>query len=393
MTTPASTLPRLPVFGWSSLSGARSAGMPCLLDRTAALFTTSGRASLLLALEHLRVGAGDVVLLPTYHCPTMVAPAVALGATPFFYPIDEEGRPQLAWLQTQDPAKVRVMVVAHYFGLPQPMSAIRAWCDARGIALLEDCAHAMFGRSEGRPIGQWGDVAIGSLPKFLPVPDGGCLVSNGAPWTPTLAHCGFIQQAKAAFRILEDGALNHRLRGLGGVANLISRIRSAARRASSPAHEPHLAADAGVGLSSLGADFRIDGNLAHRRLSRAAQSVAARLPRKRIVDRRRARYADLVALLSGHIGLRPLRPDLPEDCAPYVFPLWVEDPDPGYAEMRRRGEPVFRWDRRWPGIDPIPGDSGQAWSHHVLQLACHQDLPDDSVERYARTIVELFAHT
>ena len=36
------------------------------------------------------------------------------------------------------------------------MSAVRAFCDARGIALIEDCAHAFFGVSEGRADRQLG---------------------------------------------------------------------------------------------------------------------------------------------------------------------------------------------------------------------------------------------
>ena len=93
---------------------------------------------------------------------------------PFFYPLDGNGAPRLDWIRQQNLQGVRAILVAHFFGLPQPLAAIRQWCDQRGIRLIEDCAHALFGRSDGKAIGSWGDVAIGSLTKFHPVPEGGC---------------------------------------------------------------------------------------------------------------------------------------------------------------------------------------------------------------------------
>jgi hypothetical protein len=94
-------LPKLPVFGWHSLQGGPSP-LPSLLDLPRLNYTTSGRASILLALQALGVGPGQAVLLPTYHCPSMVAPVTHLGATPVFYPIDEQGTPLLQSLQQQD---------------------------------------------------------------------------------------------------------------------------------------------------------------------------------------------------------------------------------------------------------------------------------------------------
>jgi dTDP-4-amino-4,6-dideoxygalactose transaminase len=73
---------------------------------------------------------------------------------------------------------VRAIVVVHYFGLPQPMTAIRRFCDERTITLIEDCAHALFGKADDQPVGSIGDYAIASLTKFLPTSDGGCLVGK-----------------------------------------------------------------------------------------------------------------------------------------------------------------------------------------------------------------------
>lgn len=385
-------IPRLPVFGWQALHGGAT-DLPCMLTLPRLHYTTSGRASILLALEALGVGLGQGVLLPTYHCPTMVAPVTHLGATPLFYPIDEHGTPKLAWLEQQDLRRARVMLVAHYFGLPQPMGRLHAWCRAHGLALIEDCAHALFGRAGERPIGAWGDVAIGSLTKFLPLPEGGCLVLNSPLATPQLRSAKATTQLKVMVDVLEVGASQGQLLGLnsllnGGFALLHGLRRSGSSVTSQLAANPEASP---IGAEASGVDLCIDADLAHRELARPCRWVAKALPRQRIVQHRRSNYERLLRELSGHDGFRPLLPELPADCAPYVFPLWVDEPDPGYAELRQLGMPVFRWDRLWPGMPRLPHDQGPLWSHHVIQLACHQDLSALSITRFVSHLLRLYA--
>lgn len=394
-------IPRLPVFGWQAFDGARESATPCLLSLPGLHYSTSGRAAILLALETLGVGPGDTVLLPTYHCPTMVAPATSLGARVVFYPLDEHGTPQLQWLQQQDLSGVRALLAAHFFGLPQPMAGLRAWCNERHIALIEDCAHALFGRSGDRPIGAWGDMAIASLTKFLPVPEGGCLIVNRGlalpARVPQLQACGAGQQLRAAMDIVEVGAAQGRLTGFNGLIcsmlGLLRRLRSRGGQGGQGGHsaDSTVPSESPAPATPLSATERgIDSVLAHRQLSVASRWVGRLMPRERIVARRRQHYELLARRLSGHAGLRPLRPHLPADCAPYVFPLWVDEPDPGYVELRRRRMPVFRWDRLWPGVPALPGDHGMRWSHHVLQLACHQDLSESDLDNFVAALLDLY---
>ena len=380
-------IPRLPVFGWQALQGGTT-DVPCMLTLPRLRFTTSGRASILLALEALGVGPGQGVLLPTYHCPTMVAPVAHLGATPVFYPIDAHGAPRLDWLSQQDLHGVRVLLAPHYFGLPQPMRHLRQWCDDRGLALIEDCAHALFGQAGERPVGAWGDVAIGSLTKFLPMPEGGCLVMNRQALLPRLSAVRTITQMKAAVDVLEVGASQGKLRGLNtlvsGGLNALRSFRGGSKPSAVEPEALHSGADA------AGAELLIDADLAHRGLARPCQWLAEVLPRGRVVEQRRRNYERLLHGLSGHTGLRPLVPELPPGCVPYVFPLWVDTPDPGYAELRQLGMPVFRWDRLWPGMPAIPNDHGRLWSHHVIQLACHQDLSADHLDGFMEQLIRLY---
>jgi perosamine synthetase len=374
---PAWPVPRLPVFGWQAWQGGRAANTPCMLDLPNCHLTTSGRASIALALQVLGVHADEPVLLPSYHCPTMVAPAAALGAQPYFYPVDDHGTPDLDWLSAQDLRSARVMLAAHFFGLPQSMSRIRRWCDERGISLIEDCAHALFGTSDGQPIGSWGDVAIGSLTKFLPVPEGGCLVLNHGQQPPRLSGCGLRAQAKVLLDIVEEGARHGRLSRAGRAFTVpLDALRALRTRAPTPAPVTE-APNGQAGAADLG----IDMVLATRQLSWGSRALAMRLPRQRIVEQRHRNYALLTRGLLGLEGVAPLLPELPPGTTPYVLPLWVRQPDPGYQALRAERIPVFRWDRLWPNVPDLPRDTGKNWSHHVIQLACHQDLLPHDIDR------------
>lgn len=385
----ASVIPRLPVLGWSTFTGSAHADLGCILDLPGARYTTSGRASILLALETLGVGPGHQVLLPTYHCQTMVAPVVHLGAESVFYPIDQTGAPVLKWLNAQDLSKARVLLVAHFFGLPQPLAEIRAWCDRFGIALIEDCAHALFGRSGERSIGTWGDLAIGSLTKFLPVSLGGCLVSNKPSLDLSLRPSSAMASVRMAVDAVEVAAEHRRLWGLNWAVPAVLATLRGLRGESAKLLPPPETVPAS--LPDQGALGGIDAGLAHTALPAVGRWMAQLVPRDRIAKTRRQRYMQYAQRLSGHRGLRPLMPDLPEGCAPYVFPLWVDQPDPGYARLRSQRMPVSRWDWLWPSVPQIGEDQGVVWSRHVLQLACHQDIKDADMDRFIDVLISLFA--
>lgn len=395
LNSPASTeaptrpIPRLPVLSWQSFSGQRRAPLPCLLEQPGLRLSTSGRASILLAVELLGLKPGDKVLVPTYHCPTMIAPVVALSVEPVFYPIGAHGGAQIEWLERQPLEGVRALLAAHYFGLPQPMQDLRRWCDQHGIALIEDCAHALFGVSGSRPVGRWGDIAIGSLTKFLPVPEGGCLqvnISNDRKLA--LQQPSLLQQIKAAADIVHVAASHGRLTGLNSLLLGIFSLRHLVKsRGKAPLVTPTPGSE-GVPAAD---GFTLDPLLSHRALTWASAWVTRCTPRARIVERRRHHFSHLIRLLGGHQGLRPLHTELPDGAAPYVFPLWVDHPDPGYAKLRQMGIPVSRWDRLWPGLPAIDTDVGPTWAHHVLQLACHQDLSDDEVRAVAAAVIALYA--
>jgi dTDP-4-amino-4,6-dideoxygalactose transaminase len=375
--------PRLPVLGWSAFSGERAAPTPGVLSARYRRYTTSGRAAIALALRALHIGLGDKVLVPTYHCLTMIAPVVQTGAQPMFYPITASGEVDLEWLQRAALAGSRAMLAAHYFGIPQPMLRLRAFCDAHRIALIEDCAHTFFGMSDGAAVGSWGDLAIASLPKVFPVPEGGLILSAMHPLKEfDLAPCSWRDEVKAAIDAIEVGVVHRRFTGLNTLLGGLFGLKGWLLRRHDSADTP---ANRGGESPVPTVDFRFYFS----RPAAVTRWLASRVRQARIVGNRRRNYAALASRLSRIDGAHALRPDLPDDATPYVFPLYVNDPAASYQRLRSAGIPLFRWDELWPGTPVIGGDHGLDWAHRVFQLGCHQDLSLHDIEAMTTTVREI----
>ncbi|HKA91341.1 MAG TPA: DegT/DnrJ/EryC1/StrS aminotransferase family protein [Haliangiales bacterium] len=125
-----------------------------------ALGTNSCTAALHLGLAALGVGPGDEVIVPTMTFAATANVVVHCGATPVLVDV----RPDTLDL---DPARAaerigprtRAVMAVHYAGRPSDVAALRRLCDERGLAFVEDAAHAVGARVGGRAVGSFGDFA------------------------------------------------------------------------------------------------------------------------------------------------------------------------------------------------------------------------------------------
>ena len=365
------SVPKLPVLSWSSISLAPEQTQPGLLDLPAVRYTTSGRAAIWHALKLIGLKPGERVLMPSYHCMSMIAPVVLLGSEVEFYPILDDGSADIDYLRSAIRKPVRAILAAHFFGLPRAMRGIRKLCDESGVAFIEDCAHALWGKHDGSAVGSLGDYAIGSMTKFFPVPEGGCIASaKHSLDSLSLRACTLRRELKVLVDILERASSFDRLPGVNAPLNVLWRIKSMLRtKATTDAEE--LPQDLLVAQASL-AD--LDVQQAEIAMSRAALAVVQHTRMNRAYETRRSHFARLLACATLLPGARPLASSLPAGAAPYVFPLWADDPDQAFSALRALGIAVFRWDWRWPGTPHDSSDHGNTWAHHVLQLPCHQEL-------------------
>ena len=228
MTEARPRIPIAPVLSCASFSGGAGARPLSVLDAGQVRMVTSGRVAIALALRAMGVGPGDEVLVPAYHSPSMVPPVLWRAAAPVFYKVRPDASVDLDDVASRLTAASKAIMVTSYFGFPQDLSAIRAFCDAHGLQMLEDCAHSFFGEHHGRPVGSWGDYAIASSMKFYPIYEGGCLISaRHALDGVALVSAGSGFEAKAALAALEYSFGYGRLAPLRALLRIPMRLKDA----------------------------------------------------------------------------------------------------------------------------------------------------------------------
>jgi len=124
----------------------------------------SGRSGLYLALKALGIGTGDEVLLQAYTCIAVPNSVVWAGAKPVYVDIDAATlNVDLNDLQAKITPHTKAIIVQHTFGRPGPIHEIVELARARGLRVIEDCAHALGAMTPAGPVGKFGDAAIFSF--------------------------------------------------------------------------------------------------------------------------------------------------------------------------------------------------------------------------------------
>lgn len=146
-----------------------------------ALMTPSCSAALELAMLLLEVSPGDEVIMPSYTF-VSTANAVALrGAVPVFVDIRadtlnlDEGAVEAAIT-----ARTKAIIPVHYAGVGCEMRALERIAERHGLAVVEDAAHAVLSRYDGRPLGGIGQLGALSFheTKNVHCGEGGALLVN-----------------------------------------------------------------------------------------------------------------------------------------------------------------------------------------------------------------------
>lgn len=140
-------------------------------------------AGLHLSLVVLGIGPGDEVIVPTLTFGATANVVEHVGARPVLTDVD-------AQTLTIDPAAVeravtprtKAIVPVHYAGMPCDMDALNAIAAPRGIAIIEDAAHAIGAKYKGRMVGSLSPLTNFSFyaNKNLSTAEGGMVTTDDA---------------------------------------------------------------------------------------------------------------------------------------------------------------------------------------------------------------------
>lgn len=366
---PNPRVPILPSLNWHSL---------CLFENPNRIFGlinaginsidfTRGRYALTEAYRQCGVGKHGALLAPSYHCRTMLDPAIRLGAQVILYNVKIDLSPDLDSLAAIIAASnqpIKALLVTHYFGFTQDLGNLKKFCAGNQIAMIEDCTHAMFVKSVGnskpnyQTIGKTGLYCVASPYKFFPIEDGGVLWTNSRD-TPAMAT-----QERQLLK-QEIKAVVH-----AGQRALASTTDGPAGQQLTPTEQM----DCQIGHDTLeqtsGTSQYYHPEQEHLRSLESSRWVMRHTNLKRLVDRRRQHYQQWVGAVADLPHCRALFSALPDDCVPYMFPLYIDHPEPHFYTLKKLGIPIWRWDDMAASNYPVAAN----FRLKVLHLPCHQEL-------------------
>jgi hypothetical protein len=169
-------------IGEAGLGSVRRGSRPKRLEATMrdrlgreCVYVPSCRFGLFVALRHWCPPGGRVLMSPV-NDDVIFFVLLAAGLRPVQAPlnpldasIDVDGVPDGVWRSLSG------VLTTNLYGNPEDSMRLREKCDALGIPLFEDAAHAIGSEVGGRPVGAWGDASVFSLSKHVGAKAGGFL--------------------------------------------------------------------------------------------------------------------------------------------------------------------------------------------------------------------------
>lgn len=118
------------------------------------------------------------IYVPSYICHEAVDSLICTQVNIRYYPVKPDLTPDWDWLNNEVQSPNGILLLVHYFGFVNDLNKAISFSKEHGLLLIEDCAHSFLTTVNGFAIGSFGDAAIYSYRKIIPLPTGAGLRSK-----------------------------------------------------------------------------------------------------------------------------------------------------------------------------------------------------------------------
>jgi dTDP-4-amino-4,6-dideoxygalactose transaminase len=150
-----------------------------------AVAVSSCTTALHLSLIVAGVVADDDVVVPSFSFIATANAPLYVGARPVFADVDvATGNLTPKTIEQACTPRTKAVILVHQGGMPADVEAVRAWCEPRGIVVIEDAACAVGSIYRGRPVGADAAIAAWSFHprKLITTGEGGMLTTDSVEW-------------------------------------------------------------------------------------------------------------------------------------------------------------------------------------------------------------------
>jgi 8-amino-3,8-dideoxy-alpha-D-manno-octulosonate transaminase len=141
---------------------------------------SSGTAALCTALAACGIGAGDEVIVPPFTFVATFEAVIQAGAIPVFADIDQTLCLDPDRLEAAVTPRTKAVVPVHMCGAMARIDEIKAFCDKKGLVLLEDACQSLGASFKGGHLGTFGKAGCFSFDsvKTVTCGEGGGIITN-----------------------------------------------------------------------------------------------------------------------------------------------------------------------------------------------------------------------
>ena len=329
----------------------------------------SGRTGIRLALQKIGVRAGQRALLPSYLCPSVLQPFAEESLRVCFYRIGADLAIDTAdLLQLADRVKPAVALFINYFGFPVGRAEAVSLAEVRRrCPVIEDCVQGSLIEWAEPAVGRIGDYVVTSFRKYLPLPDGGLVVSRRG----RLRSLPGGDSAFAQYRLLGKMLRQERVRGRVGteVESMYLKLFEAA-------------------------EAQLDAKTPMADMSPVSREIFSRLSLARIATRRRRNFAALRSLFAADGRLRaiaePLYSRLASRVSPLFFPVRIRAGQRDAIRSRLAAAGIFapvHWDLP-PAVAGARFEESVQLSKDILSLPVDQRYGVREMQELAAGLVK-----
>lgn len=150
-----------------------------------AVAVSSCTTALHLALVVAGIGPGDDVVVPSFSFIATANAVVYVGARPVFADVDlVTGDLTAETIRTALTDRTKAVIAVDQGGVPVELDPIRALCDPRGIAVVQDSACGSGSTYRGRPVAVGAEIAAWSFHprKIITTGEGGMITTSRSDW-------------------------------------------------------------------------------------------------------------------------------------------------------------------------------------------------------------------
>jgi dTDP-4-amino-4,6-dideoxygalactose transaminase len=379
-----------PEFYFSGLRLRNSESFARIIKGIDLQFTYDGRGALFQLFSSLRSAGRTAVLLPAFHCPTVVEPAIRAGLVPRFYRIRGDLSIDHGDFQRCLDKNIAAALVINYFGFPANAGNLRAACRENQTPLIEDCAHSFLDADPLRLAGEESDMAIYSFKKIVP-----SYVGGGIRYNSHRAGAG----VRLARPPLKDSVVNVKRIVDQGISSSNSRVLHRLRAFTDAQYNryKHRYDDGEAGSATVQDDttglYPFFPRLARARIPWYAKYILRTADLDSIVLARQRNYEFLRSRVAAVAKIDIALPNSIRGVCPWGFPVIIRNRSETDWKLRSNGVPLFTFgETLHPSLfsDRVANKKttrdALELSTSILCLSIHQGISLDSLDQVANCI-------